>query len=161
MVTRAAGPKKTTRGRREPRSGSGGASAAEPGLIVIDQPRSSPPSNAVAVQEMAPLVLVVDDDSSVRIGLARLLRAEGFEVATEADGRGALESVRLLRPDVVLLDIVMPEVTGFEVCRSLKAEPDPADPQVRRPGSSECMSSPSTEYLSFRGRICRNSSRRI
>ncbi len=91
---------------------------------MIDQRRPRPASSAVAVQQMAPLVLVVDDDPNVRNGLARLLRAEGFEVATETDGRGALESVRLLRPDIVLLDVAMPEVTGLEVCRSLKADPD-------------------------------------
>ena len=67
------------------------------------------------------MVLVVDDDASVRSSLTRLLRAEGFEVATEADGYGALDSVRLLRPDVVLLDVVMPDLDGLEVCRRLKA----------------------------------------
>jgi putative two-component system response regulator len=70
------------------------------------------------------LVLVVDDDVSVRSSLSRLLRMEGFEVVAEADGHGALDSVRLLRPDVVLLDVVLPDLDGFEVCRRLKADPE-------------------------------------
>ena len=70
------------------------------------------------------MVLVVDDDLSVRSSLSRLLRREGFDVVAEADGHGALDSVRLLRPDVVLLDVVLPDLDGFEVCRRLKADPE-------------------------------------
>ncbi len=70
------------------------------------------------------MVLVVDDDSFVRSTLSKLLRAEGFEVVTEPDGHAALDSVRLLRPDVVLLDVVLPGLDGFEVCRQLKADPE-------------------------------------
>lgn len=72
---------------------------------------------------LAPLVLVVDDDALMRGTLSRLLRAEGFEVAAEVDGAGALESVELLRPDLVLMDVMMPGMSGLEVCRILKEDP--------------------------------------
>lgn len=70
------------------------------------------------------LVLVVDDEASVRRSLNRILRAEGYDVALEVDGREALEAVRRLRPDVVLLDLVMPVMSGLEVCREMRADPE-------------------------------------
>lgn len=79
---------------------------------------------AAVSSAMRPTVLVVDDDTSVRSSLAGLLRSEGFEVVTEADGHNALDSVRLLRPDVILLDVIMPGLDGLEVCRRLKADPE-------------------------------------
>jgi putative two-component system response regulator len=88
---------------------------------VIPRPGTMVP---VALNGGHAVVLIVDDDSSVRSTLSRLLRAEGFEVIAEADGHGALESVRLLRPDVVLLDVRLPDLDGFEVCRRLKADPE-------------------------------------
>ncbi len=69
------------------------------------------------------LVLVVDDDAQARQTLSRLLRAEGLEVAAEVDGAGALESVRLLKPDLILMDVLMPGMSGLEVCRLLKGDP--------------------------------------
>lgn len=72
---------------------------------------------------MAPqkaLILVVDDDIHVRSSLARLLHADGYDVVTEKDGPAALETVRRLDPDVILLDVLMPEMDGFEVCYRLK-----------------------------------------
>lgn len=72
---------------------------------------------------LAPLVLVVDDDAQIRRTLSRLLRAERLDVVAEVDGAGALESVRLLRPDLVLMDVVMPGMSGLEVCRILKEDP--------------------------------------
>ncbi|MDP2957865.1 MAG: response regulator [Longimicrobiales bacterium] len=69
------------------------------------------------------LVLVVDDDPLMRQTLSRLLRAERMEVVAEVDGAGALESVRLLKPDLVLMDVMMPGMSGLEVCRLLKGDP--------------------------------------
>jgi PAS domain S-box-containing protein len=66
------------------------------------------------------LVLVVDDDPHVRPLLARLLEKHGFHVATAADGMEALEFVRYKQPDLILLDIKMPDIDGFEVLRQLK-----------------------------------------
>lgn len=65
-------------------------------------------------------VLVVDDDSSLRSRLRRLLQAEGLEIATAKNGEDALDAVKRVKPDVVLLDVMMPGLDGFEVCRRLK-----------------------------------------
>jgi DNA-binding response OmpR family regulator len=59
-------------------------------------------------------VLVVDDDPEVCTALATLLRCEGFQVTTAADGQEALERMRDANPRVVLLDLMMPVLDGFE-----------------------------------------------
>ena len=69
-------------------------------------------------------VLVVDDDHAVRLTLRRLLEKEGIGVVEAADGARALESVRDVQPDMVLLDVVMPAPSGFEVCRRIKDDPE-------------------------------------
>jgi len=56
--------------------------------------------------------------------LAAALRHHGFEVTTAADGREALTSIAATRPDMILLDVMMPELDGFEVCRRLRADGD-------------------------------------
>ncbi len=65
-------------------------------------------------------VLVVDDDPSITDGLSSLLRSENYLVRTALDGRRALATVRRFTPDVVLLDVNLPGLTGFEVCRQLR-----------------------------------------
>jgi diguanylate cyclase (GGDEF)-like protein len=70
-----------------------------------------------------PLVLVVDDDATSRVTLAELLRADGFRVVEAADGTSALERVAALRPDLVVLDVMMPGHDGFEVCARIRALP--------------------------------------
>lgn len=69
-------------------------------------------------------ILLVDDDPGVRNSLAMLLRAEGFDVATAVDGVGAIDAVFRIAPDLVLLDVMMPGLDGFEVCRRLKDNED-------------------------------------
>ena len=69
-----------------------------------------------------PLVLVAEDDLELRGVLVRLL-GEEFEVETVADGRRALEAARRLRPDIVVSDVMMPEIDGVGLVRSLRAEP--------------------------------------
>ncbi|MCM2423264.1 response regulator transcription factor [Streptomyces sp. RKAG293] len=67
-------------------------------------------------------VLVVDDDAAIRRSLGRGLRLDGFRV-TEADGgRAALAGLRDDPPDVVVLDISMPDISGIEVCRTLRED---------------------------------------
>lgn len=73
---------------------------------------------------MKPTVLVVDDDKKIRSFLARLLRSEGLEVVTACDGESALTEFSRVQPDLVLLDVMMPEPDGFAVCRQLKSDPD-------------------------------------
>lgn len=70
-------------------------------------------------------VLVVEDDPTVQEVLTTLLGFEGCEVEVAPDGRAGLEAAARLRPDVVLLDIMMPGMDGYDVCRTLKSEPDP------------------------------------
>ena len=69
-------------------------------------------------------ILIVDDESAARMALATLLRREGFDVRDVSDGAAALAECASFRPDLILLDIVMPGVDGFEVCRRIKATPE-------------------------------------
>jgi len=71
---------------------------------------------------MARSVLVVDDEPTLRETLAEALVADGLLVTTAADGREALESFRAESPDLVLLDLMLPQVSGIEVCRILRRE---------------------------------------
>jgi two-component system, OmpR family, response regulator RegX3 len=68
-----------------------------------------------------PLVLIVDDEGSYREALSAGLSAEGFAVATAADGATALELFHDLDPDIVLLDVMLPDRPGTEVCREIRA----------------------------------------
>lgn len=68
-------------------------------------------------------ILVVDDDESVRLVFVELLRREGFQVIEARNGREALGIAREQRPDLVLLDVRMPGLNGYEVCKQIKADP--------------------------------------
>jgi len=70
-----------------------------------------------------PTVLAVDDDPQVLRAIRRVLENAGFTVTIATGGRDALEIVRHDRPDVIVLDIIMPEMDGVEVCRRLRADP--------------------------------------
>ena len=65
-------------------------------------------------------VLVVDDDPTVRSVLTALLDFDGVQIATAEDGPSALDTAQDLRPDVILLDVNLPGMDGFDVCRELK-----------------------------------------
>lgn len=69
-------------------------------------------------------LLVVDDEDNLRSMLAAALQHHGFEVTPAENGRRALELIPELRPDLVLLDVMMPDLDGFEVCRRLRADGD-------------------------------------
>jgi putative two-component system response regulator len=69
-------------------------------------------------------ILIVDDESGARVALEMLLYREGFEVRDASDGPTALELCSTFRPDLILLDILMPGIDGFEVCRRIKATPE-------------------------------------
>ena len=72
-------------------------------------------------------VLIVDDDPAVRDVLSKLLAADGWRVATAADGEAALAAVEHERPSAVVLDLMMPRVDGFEVLQRLRGEPTTRD----------------------------------
>lgn len=69
-------------------------------------------------------VLVVDDEPALRESLARSLRFEGYTVATAADGAEAIERLPDLRPDALVLDVIMPRLDGVGVCRRLRDHGD-------------------------------------
>jgi len=72
----------------------------------------------------SPRVLIVDDEPHIVLSLEFLLERAGYETVAAADGEEALAKVRRLRPDVVLLDIMMPNRNGYEVCQAIKSDPD-------------------------------------
>ena len=67
-----------------------------------------------------PTILIVDDDRAVRNLLSRIFQLEGFEVHTAANGLKFLSILKVNRPDVILLDIMMDWVDGYELCRIVK-----------------------------------------
>jgi diguanylate cyclase (GGDEF)-like protein len=69
------------------------------------------------------LILVADDDEDIVRFVEVNLRLEGFEVATAPDGEAALRSAYDMLPDLMLLDVMMPKVDGFEVCQRLRSDP--------------------------------------
>jgi DNA-binding response OmpR family regulator len=71
---------------------------------------------------MARTILVVEDETTLRETLVEALEIEGFRVVPAVDGRDALTVFRAERPDLVLLDLMLPELSGIEVCRIIRAE---------------------------------------
>src|SRR3954471_5946414 len=66
-------------------------------------------------------ILVVDDDPAVRRSVEHALRRDGYEVSSAADGSSALTEHGAFRPDAMVLDVLMPEPNGLEVCRTLRS----------------------------------------
>lgn len=71
-------------------------------------------------------ILVVDDEPNIVTALEYLLAQSGYEVAVAENGEEALAAVARIRPDLVLLDIMMPRLNGYEVCRRLRERPESA-----------------------------------
>jgi DNA-binding response OmpR family regulator len=67
-------------------------------------------------------VLLVEDEPALARGLSDTLRVQGFEVHIAGDGRRGLDMATSLRPDLILLDIMLPKINGFEVCRTLRSQ---------------------------------------
>jgi two-component system OmpR family response regulator len=67
-------------------------------------------------------VLVVDDELNITELVSLGLRYEGFDVSSAHDGRGALRAVREFRPELMILDVTMPDIDGLEVVRRMRAE---------------------------------------
>ncbi len=72
-------------------------------------------------------ILVVDDDHDILEMLSYNLRKEGYDVETAADGKKALEIAVTFNPDLIILDVMMPEMDGIETCRELRANPETAN----------------------------------
>jgi cyclic di-GMP phosphodiesterase len=69
-------------------------------------------------------ILVVDDDASNLLLLTEILKTAGYQVRAATNGEQALEEFKKRQPDLVLLDVMMPKLDGFEVCRRLKSDPE-------------------------------------
>ncbi len=72
---------------------------------------------------MASRILIIDDEPNIVLSLQFLMKREGFEVAVAGDGEAALRAMAERRPDLVILDVMMPRLNGFEVCQRIRAEP--------------------------------------
>jgi DNA-binding response OmpR family regulator len=75
-------------------------------------------------------VLIADDEQNIVISIEFLMKREGFQVVIANDGEDALAKVQSERPDLVLLDVMMPKKNGYEVCQSIKADPALASVKV-------------------------------
>jgi len=71
---------------------------------------------------MAKKILIVEDEKSILKLESLLLTAKGYQVQGVEEGSAAIEAVKSFRPDLVLLDIMLPGIDGFEICRRLKAD---------------------------------------
>jgi DNA-binding response OmpR family regulator len=68
-------------------------------------------------------ILIVDDEPNIVTSLEFLMRKCAYEVCVARDGEEALEALEAFRPDLVLLDVMMPRKSGFEVCRRIREDP--------------------------------------
>ena len=72
---------------------------------------------------MAQSVLVVDDEPSILLALEFMMKNAGFDVRTARDGEEALKALAEKRPDLLLLDVMMPPPDGYDVCQRVRADP--------------------------------------
>jgi CheY-like chemotaxis protein len=94
-------------------------------LAVLPAPTDSPAADApapAAVDAIARRVLVVDDSPDAAESLAMLVEFEGHEVYQAHDGAEAVRTAERVRPDIVLMDIGLPVLSGYEACRRLRAQ---------------------------------------
>ena len=71
---------------------------------------------------MTSRILIADDEPNILISLEYLMKREGYEVHVARDGQEALDVMQRVRPQLVLLDVMMPGKTGFEVCQALRSD---------------------------------------
>lgn len=79
---------------------------------------------------MAKHVLIADDEPNILLSLEFLLKKAGLQVTLARDGLQALEKARALRPDIMLLDVMMPGQNGYEVCQILREDPGFSDIKI-------------------------------
>ena len=91
---------------------------------VIAPPPAGPTVDALPVDSKRPYILSVDDETDVTDIIAFNLRKQGYEVQTAADGRTALDLIARRRPDLLLLDLMLPDIDGFAVCEILRRRTD-------------------------------------
>ncbi|MDH4232362.1 MAG: response regulator [Nitrospirota bacterium] len=76
---------------------------------------------------MAHRILIADDEPNIVLALEYLMKNEGYEVQTVTDGEDALRAIEKNRPDLILLDIMMPNLDGYEVCQRIRSDPSMKD----------------------------------
>ncbi|MCG7981673.1 MAG: response regulator [Candidatus Thiodiazotropha lotti] len=69
-------------------------------------------------------ILVVDDEPNIVLSLEFLMKKAGYSVTTANNGVDALSTIKQLRPDLVLLDVMMPRMDGYEVCQAVRGDPE-------------------------------------
>jgi len=79
------------------------------------------------IKDKASRVLVVDDEPEIHAVLGKLLSREGFDVESAYSAEEAYKSIESVKPDLVILDIMMPRVSGIDVCNKLKGDPKTKD----------------------------------
>lgn len=72
----------------------------------------------------APSILIVDDEPNIVLSLQFLMKKAGYAVRTASNGEEALAEIARARPDLVLLDVMMPKIDGFTVCKTIRSTPD-------------------------------------
>jgi DNA-binding response OmpR family regulator len=77
-----------------------------------------------------PRILVVEDEDNIAVALDYLMTREGYDHDRVASGADALPRIRLTHPDLVLLDVMLPEVSGYEICEGIRTDPSLADVKV-------------------------------
>ncbi|KAA3652834.1 response regulator transcription factor [Denitromonas sp.] len=75
-------------------------------------------------------ILIADDEPNIVISLEFLMKREGFAVSIAVDGEEAIDKIRSESPDLVLLDVMMPKKSGFEVCQEVKGDPSLAATRI-------------------------------
>lgn len=75
-------------------------------------------------------ILIVEDEDNIALALEHLLGREGYQLSRVADGALALDAVRELRPDLILLDVMLPNMSGYEICQQLRQDDDLAEVRI-------------------------------
>lgn len=76
---------------------------------------------------MGKRVLLIEDEPHIVEAIGFILGRDGWEVSAHMEGVGALEAIRKLRPDIVILDVMLPGASGFEILRAMRADPELAE----------------------------------
>lgn len=75
-------------------------------------------------------ILVVEDEDNIALALEHLMRREGYALSRVASGADALPAIARDHPDLVLLDVMLPEVSGYEICQSVRLDPSLSDVKI-------------------------------
>jgi DNA-binding response OmpR family regulator len=117
---------------------------------------TAPPTPASSPQRTRPLILLADDEADISLVARTRLEVSGFEVESAEDGEEALVRFRARRPDLVLLDLRMPKMDGYQVCQVLKSDPGTSSVPVivfsasssqSRESERKCMELGADDYI--------------